>query len=646
MLRRPNQYYPSKKLDSISAQNQPYPSPNYYPYASPTNTYGLNPSTLKSLKTLDINDLQDVFGKGLQEQNSTILAEKLEKERIFKEDNDIIEIKHSIQRAKLNKILAKQMYQNQMKRIQNIINDTRTDEQILKDQNLEHNKQNEEEEKKRKERLNNKYLLQQQMKEKEILRQESKKEYEKDKKDIENIINNIKKEDQLAKEELDRKRNIAKTYMENSYARKAEQKRKEKEDDILEKEKERKYQEDMQKREEEFKGQKAKIQQQKDKIFNQLCEQEAQRQAEKDYWENVRNELYVEQGNKKRKMEEIAEKEKKERQKEEMIASALLHKKVKEENKIKEQELEKEFRKKYLEKIKEEEELDRLNLKKRKQKELELKMDVEKQWQQKLAQYQLQKEEELKNKEKLQVQEKARKYIIEQEKQRLIKENEDLLKGYYPLGYQKAVNSLKKDVNIDNSNNKFGILNADIKRDIIYNNIIGNSNPNKSTAYLNFGKIKNFVYDKSIQDVNHKINITNYPMYNATANNNYDSYPSPEEYLKLMKQTGQKNFSYAGNTDTTGIPMRSQMPVYVNKALTRSISTRNGIQNNNNNYLDIRRRNLIKSNSNIYDGKMPEINNYRIQKVNDVGIEKNINLNTNAINKYGNKVEEKVPEPI
>ena len=644
MLHKPNQYYPTTTLDPISAQNQPYPSPNYYPYPPPTNTYCLNPTTLKSLKTLDINELQDVLGKGLQDQNSLVVGEKLEKERIFKEDNDIIEIKNSIQRAKLNKILAKQMYQNQMKRIQNIINDTRTDEQVLKDQNLEKDKQIEEEEKKRKERLKNKYLLQQQMKDREILRQESKKEYEKDKQDIENLINNIKREDQLAKEELDRKRNIARTYMENSYARKAEQKRKEKEDELLEKEKERKHQEELQKRADEFKGQKAKIQQQKDKIFNQLCEQEAKRQAEKDYWENVRNELYLEQGNKKLKMEEKAEKEKKERQKEEMMASALLHKKVKEENKLKELEQEKEFRKKYLKQIQEEEELDRLNLKKRKQKELELKMEVEKQWQQKLAQYQLQKEDELKNREKLKVQEKARKYIIEQEKQRLIKENEDLLKGYYPLGYQKALNSLKKD---SNDNNNLNTINNDTKHDIIYNNIFGNSNPNRPSAYLNYGKIKNYVYDKSIQEVNHNINVTNYPMYNATANNNYDSYPSPEEYLKLMKQTGQKNFSYAGNTDTTGIPMRSQMPVYVNKALTRSISTGNGIQNNKNNFLDIRsRRNLIKSNSNIYEEKMPQINNYRIQKVHDVGIDKNANIENNVTNKYKNKMQEKVAEAI
>ena len=630
-----NIYSPRQSLDSISAQNQPYPSANYYPYPPPTNTYGLNPSTLTSLKTLDIDNLQDVFGKGFQDQHSFIVANKIENERIFNEDSDISDIKNSIQRAKLNKILSKQMYQNQMKRIQNIINDTRTDEEVLKNINKEQNKQNEEEEKKRKERLQAKYLIQQQMKEKEILKQESQKEYEKDKKDIENLINNIKREDQLAKAELERKRNIARTYMENSYALKEEKKRKEKEDELLEKEKEKKYLEDMQKRENEFRGKKEQIQQEKDKIFNQLCEQEAQRQAEKDYWENVRNELYLEQGNKKRKMEEKAEKEKKEHQKEEMLSSALLHKRIKEENKIIEQQKEKEYRIKYLEKIKEEEELDRINAQKKKQKELELKMEVEKQWQQKLAQYQLQKEEELKNQEKLKIQEKAKKYIIEQEKQRLIKENESLLKSYYPLGYQKAINSLKKDVNNNPIDN---MPNNDTKYEIIKNNIFGNSNPNRTTAYPKLGKIKNYVYDKSIQDVNHKINITNYPMYNATANNNYDSYPTPEEYLKLMKQSGQKNFSYAGNTDTTGIPMRSQMPVYANRALSRSISTGNGLQNN---FSKVSRRNLIKSNSSIYSNKeIPMMKNYKIEKVNEMGLH---NESTNNIGK--NNLEEKGPIP-
>ena len=628
-----NLYYPKYKLDPISAQNQPYPSASYYPFSEAKNTYGLNPMTLKSLKTLDIDDLQDVFGKGLQDQKTSLIGTKLENEKIFKEDPEINDIKSSIERAKLNKILAKQMYQNQMKRIQNIVNDTKAEEKVLQEIELEHQKEIEKEEKRKKDMLKAKYLIQQQLQEKEKLKLESKKEYEKDRKDIENIINNIKKEDMLAKEELDRKRNIARTYMENSYARKAQQKKKEKEDELLEKEKERKYLEDMQKRENEFNNQKAQKQFEKDKIFNKLVQQEAQRQAEKDYWENIRNALHLEQENKRLKMAEKAENDKKMRQKEEMIESALKQKKAKEENKKKELEQEEEFKKKYIEKIKEEEEMEKLNAQKRKQKEMELRMEVERQWQMKLKQYQLQKEEELKNREKLKQLEQAKSYIIEQEKRRLIKENEDLLKGYYPLGYQKAVNSLR-NVNTNNSNN---IQNNDVKHEIIINNIFGNSNPNKSSAYPKYGNIKNFVYDKSIQDVHHKINIQNYPMYNATANNNYDSYPTPEEYMKMMEKAGQNNFAYAGNTDTTGIPMRGQMPVYGNRRLMKSTSFI-GNTGNSTNYSTIGNgKTMMKSSSTIYSQKhdLAPFSKYKIENRNNFG------MNNYRINR-----EEKIPEAL
>ena len=634
-MSKANYYYPKYKLDPISAQNQPYPSPSYYPYSEPKNTYGLNPMTLKSLNTLNIDDLQDVFGKGLQDEKSNIIGTKLENERIFNEDDDINEIKSSIQKAKLNKILAKQMYQNQMKRVQNLINDTKTEEKVLREIELEHQKEIEKEEKRKKDMLQAKYLIQQQMLEKEKLKLESKKEYEKDKKDIENIVDAIRREDILAKEELNRKRNIARTYMESSYARKALQKKKEKENELLEKEKERKYQEDMQKRENEFNNKKAKKQFEKDQIFNKLVEQEAQRQAEKDYWENIRNELHLEQENKRLKMAEKAEKDKKQKQKEEMIESALEQKKMKEENKKKELEQEEEFKKRYIEKIKEEEELEKLNAQKRKQKELELRLEVEKQWQMKLKQYQKQKEEELKTIKNLKIKEQAKKYLIEQEKQRLIKENEALLKGYYPLGYQKAINSLK---NVDDShlvNNN--IENNDTKHEIIMNNIFGNSNPNKSSAYPKFGNIKNFVYDKSIQDVHNKINIKNYPMYNATANNNYDSYPTPEEYIKMMQKSGQIKMAYAGNTDTTGIPMRGQMPVYGNRRLTKSTSYVGNIGSNTNYSTLGNGRSLLKSSSTIYSQKndLSPLTKYKLENKNNMGM-----------NNYKISGQEKVAEAI
>ena len=552
-------YYPKTTLDSISAQNQPYPSSKYYPFPEPKNTFRLNPLVLPSLKNLDVDDLQDVFGKGIQESRQSTLAEKIENEKMFKENEEIQEIKASIEYAKLNKTRALQMHQNQMKRMQNLIKDTEEDEEVLKKLKLDKLRAKEEEERKKNERIKAKHLIQQQMLEKEKLKEESKKEYQKDLNDIQNIMDKIRNQDLENLKEDQRKKDITRQYMENAYAEKAEKKRREKEEERLQKEKERQYQQHVSKRENDFNEKKAQIQFEKDKIFEKLCQEEAKRQAERDYWENVRNELHTEQENKKAKLQELAEKEKLQRQKEDIISSAIKQLKLKEENRKKEKDMEEAFKKKLIEKFQEDEQLEKLNLQKRKEKEKELKQEIERQWQLKLEQYQKQKESELNELYKKKKEQERKGYLIEQEKRRLIKENEKLLQNYYPTGYQKALNSLqnlsppKKEENA--------------RHDVIFNNIFGNSNPNKASAYPKYGKIKNFVYDKAIQEVHPNINIVNYPMYNATANNDYDSYPTPEEYKKMMDKTGQLNYAYAGGCNTTGIPMRSQMPIFANKNL-------------------------------------------------------------------------------
>ena len=554
-------YYPKETLDSISAQNQPYPSSKYYPFPEPKNTFRLNPLVLTSLKNLDVDDLQDVFGKGIQEKRQNILGEKIENEKMFKENAEIQEIKASIEYAKLNKMRALQMQQNQMRRLQSLIKDNEADEEVLKKLKIDKIKAQEEEERKKNERIKAKKLIQQQMIEKEKLKDESKKEYEKDLKDIQNIMNKIKNEDLENLKEDKRKKDIARQYMESAYAEKEERKIKAKEEERLQKEKERKYQQDIEKRQNDYNDKKAQIQLEKDKIFEKLCQEEAKRQAERDYWENVRNELHTEQENRKAKLQELAEKEKLQRQKEDIINSAIKQMKLKEENKKKEKEMEEEFKRKLMEKFNDDEKLEMLNLQKRKEKERQLKEEIERQWQLKLEQYQKQKEAELNDLLKKKREEERKRYLIEQEKKRLIQENEKLLKDYYPTGYQKALNSLqslsppKKEENT--------------RHDIIFNNIFGNSNPNKASAYPKYGKIKNFVYDIGIQEIHPNINIINYPMYNATANNDYDSYPTPEEYKKYMDKTGQLNYAYAGGKDTTGIPMRSQMPIFANNDLNR-----------------------------------------------------------------------------
>jgi hypothetical protein len=215
--------------------------------------------------------------------------------------------------------------------------------------------------------------------------------------------------------------------------------------------------------------------------------------------------------------------------------------------------MEAEFKRRLMQQYAEDEKLEQYNMRRRKQRELDLKQEVERQWQIKLEQYQKQKDQELAELEKAKKKEEEERYLIEKEKERLIKENEYLLKSYYPTGYKRAINSMRPTTAPMGGRNKPGI---------IYNNIFGNSNPNPPEAYPKYGKIKNFVYDKSIQDVNHNINLTNYPMYNASANNDYDSYPTPEQYQEKIRGTGQLNIAYAGGERPKEVPMRSQMPVY------------------------------------------------------------------------------------
>ena len=258
-----------------------------------------------------------------------------------------------------------------------------------------------------------------------------------------------------------------------------------------------------------------------------------------------------------------------------------------------EQEMEAEFKKKLMEQYAEDEKLEQYNMRRRKQRELDLKQEVERQWQLKLAQYQKQKEQELEELELAKKKEEHERYLIEQEKQRLIKENETLLKAYYPTGYHKAISSMRPTTAPVHGRNK----------QFIYNNIFGNTNPNKPSNYPKYGKIKNYVYDKSVQDVHHKINMENYPLYNATANNDYDSYPTPEEYKTMMNKKNQINFAYAGGGDVTGIPMRGQIPIYAknefnrkwllgkegNKTLYNPVNTlfvnNKNVNNNNNSFI-------------------------------------------------------------
>ena len=607
-----------------SLKNIQYRSLANYPYPEPKDTYRLNPLCLQSLKNLDIDDLQDVFGKNIQQQRSYENGQRLQKEIIINDSDEIKELKDAIEHAKLNKVLSRQMNQNLILRKQKLIKEAEEEELVLKEIEDQKKKDEIEKEKKKIEFLKNREINLQQIREKKLQQEEAEKEYERDKKLVDDIVNKMIEEDIATKKEDQRKKEINKLYMQNAYKERDIIKQKEAEKEKLQEEAIQKYHESVALREKHVAQKKNDLQKQKDKIFNKLCEEEAKRKAEQDYWDTVRSELHMEQDYKKTKLKEKEEEEKRQKMKDDVINSALKQMQFKEMKKKEEEANDAAFREKLMEKYAEDEKLEKEKQEKQRQQLIDIQNAIKKQKEEKYFQYQKQREKELNEYNKYKQEQDAKKYIIEQEKIRLLKENEELLKKYYPIGYYKAKDSLK---NIQKPS-------TTTRHDVIYNNIFGNTNPNKSTSYPQYGKIKNYVYDINVQEVNPNINKINYPMYNATANNNYDSYPTPEEYKKMMEKNGQKNYAYAGGEYVEGVPFRSQRPVFLGSSGNKINSIKNSLKPLN----DIGVSNI---GMNTIGMKKPNTANYYRTEGNYVN-----NRNNQEISKNQNYYMERVPEAI
>ena len=123
-----------------SLKNIQYRSLANYPYPEPKDIYEMNPLVLKSLKNLDVDDLQDVFGKNIQEQRSYENNQRIQKEIIIKDSDEIKELKDAIEHAKLNKILSRQMNQNLLLRKQKLIKEV--EEELVLKKLADENKKN------------------------------------------------------------------------------------------------------------------------------------------------------------------------------------------------------------------------------------------------------------------------------------------------------------------------------------------------------------------------------------------------------------------------------------------------------------------------------------------------------------------------
>lgn len=299
-----------------------YSIPNY-PFPEPKNIYRINPLCLKSLKTLDVDDLQDVFGKNIQAKKSMEEGQRQLKNLIINESSEIKELKDAIEHAKLNQILARQMNQNILLRKQKIIKEAEEEELNYREYLNEKRKQKEQEEKKKQELIKNREINLQQIRDKKLQQEEAEREYERDKQLVNDMIQKMKEEELQSMKEDQRKKEINKLYMQNAIKEREIYKQKEKDNEKNIDEDIKKYNEQIENREKNLAKKKNDLQTQKDIIFSKLCEEEAKRKAEQEYWDEIRSELHREQDIKKMKDKQKEEEEKRKKMRDDVVNSAL-----------------------------------------------------------------------------------------------------------------------------------------------------------------------------------------------------------------------------------------------------------------------------------------------------------------------------------
>ena len=116
---------------SMSTTNNNVRNPLYYYPPEPRETFRLHPLVLKTFKTLDVDDLQDCFGRSLQQRRNQEVSKQTEINKIFDEDLELQSIKANIEQAKLNRDRAHQIHEFQARRMQNLVKDAELDEKVL-----------------------------------------------------------------------------------------------------------------------------------------------------------------------------------------------------------------------------------------------------------------------------------------------------------------------------------------------------------------------------------------------------------------------------------------------------------------------------------------------------------------------------------
>ncbi|CAD8118216.1 unnamed protein product [Paramecium sonneborni] len=382
----------------------------------------------------DPYSLEDQLARELQKRKVEEEKKRREIERICAESEEIKLLKQKVQTAYVTKERTQQLAEQQLRRIQELKQESEIEAAILEKLKREQEEERNKERFRLQQRLEGKYTLQKQMKEHEQLRDEAKEQYIYEKEQVNRVISQLIHEDRKFLEDQAKKKKIAFSDMQIALREKAEliQRIKQKE-----REENQKYLDFMKEKDRQAYEIKVKKQEEnaaKDKIFQKLKEEEERRRQEAELLTELRFQLYQEQYDAQQRQKDIDEANKREYQKREMQQAEQEARLRKQRQKEEEQQMERDFRDQMMKKFAEDDKLEQLGQQKRRMKEIEHKKEVEKLWQKKLEMYQMEKQRELEQLERKRKEEAYKQQVIEEEKNRILQEHLQQVGEFIPKG--------------------------------------------------------------------------------------------------------------------------------------------------------------------------------------------------------------------
>ncbi|XP_010074952.1 PREDICTED: meiosis-specific nuclear structural protein 1, partial [Pterocles gutturalis] len=291
--------------------------------------------------------------------------------------------------------------------------------------------------KRNKEKIMYQQELEKQVEEQERKKQDAYEEFLREKLMIDEIVRKIYEEDQVEKQLKLEKMRATHTYIEEFKKEQAIWRRRKQEEIEEENRKIMEFANIQRQREEDWMAKVRAAEEKKERLQSMIAQNLEREQQKREELEQIRHELYLEEQAETERKKEMAEIEKRTRQRldlrqtyEEQLALKKIVRQAM-------QEEEEAFRQQMLAKFAEDDRIEQLNAQKRRMKQLEHRRAVEKLIEDRRKQFVADKKRELEERELEQRRQENIRSIVEEERQKLLKEHASKLLGYLPRGVLK-----------------------------------------------------------------------------------------------------------------------------------------------------------------------------------------------------------------